>query len=152
MNLDICGTAYLPPLCQCLCVCFQRCMNACVCYLASYSVVHLHGLRLPSNTGLYDRAGPGASGHPSLPRGVLHGGSRPASPPTQRSDLTEVAVEILVVVGPPKVQDGRGRARARTRAGALAMYRGPLCARVGHGRARLSYTAVCLAGNLLTQL
>lgn len=69
---------------DCLFVIFVKlCMNACVCYLTSYSVVQLRGLRLPSNTGLYDRARPGASSHPSLPRRVSHGGSRPASPPAQ---------------------------------------------------------------------
>lgn len=48
--------------------------------LTSYSVMQFRGLRLPSNTGFYDRARPGAGSHPSLPQRVLHCGSRPASP------------------------------------------------------------------------
>lgn len=80
------------------------CMNACVCYLTSYSVVQLRGLRLPSNTGLYDRERPGTSSHPSLPWRELHGGSRPASPPAQRADLTVMAVEFSVWDGPPLLQ------------------------------------------------
>lgn len=62
---------------------FTEVTNAYICCLASYSVVQLRGLRLPSNTGLYDRAWPGASSHPPLPRRLLHGWSRPASPPAQ---------------------------------------------------------------------
>lgn len=118
--------------------------------LTSYSVMQFRGLRLPSNTGFYDRARPGAGSHPSLPQRVLHCGSRSASPSGKWADLTVMAVEISVRVGSPKVQDSW--CRARTRAQALLRYRGLLCARVGQGRARLSYTAACLAGNLLTQL
>lgn len=61
--------AYLSFLCQCL-LSVKLCMNARVCHLTSYSVVQLRGSQLPSNTGLYDRARPGASSHPSLPRRV----------------------------------------------------------------------------------
>lgn len=144
-------------LCDCLfvllCLCLllgKLCIKACVCHLTSYSVVQLRGLRLPSNTGLYDRARPGACSCPSLPWRVMHGRSRPASPSAQWANLTIMVVEISVGVGPPRFQYSWGR--ARTRAPGLVRYRGLLCARVGHGWARLSYTAACLAGNLLTQL
>lgn len=112
--------------------------------------MYLHGLRLPSNTGLYDRAGPGASSRPSLPQRMLHDGSGPVPPSAQRAHLAVVAVDVMICAGPPVVQDGRGR--ARTEAVGPVVNRGPLCARVGHGCAGLSYTAAGLAGNLLTQL
>lgn len=54
---------------------------ACVCHMVPYCVVQLRGLCLPSNTGLYDRARPGAGSRPSLPWRVLHGGSG-LSPPS----------------------------------------------------------------------
>lgn len=149
LYLDIYGAAYLSFLHQCL-LPVKLCINARVCHMTSYSVVQLRGLCLPSNTGLYDRARPGAGSLPSLPRRKLHGGSRPASPPAKWANLTIMAVELSVGVGPPQVQYSWGR--ARTRPQGLVRYRGLLCARVGHGWARLSYTAACLAGNLLTQL
>lgn len=80
------------------------CINGCVCRLTSYSVVQLRGLCLPSNTGLYDRARPGAASHSSLPRRMVHGESGPAPPPAQRANLAVVVVEIPVGVGPPLVQ------------------------------------------------
>jgi len=125
-------------------------MNACVIYSSSYSVAQLRWLRLSSDTALYDREWPGAGSHPSLPRRVLHGGGRPASEPGQWADLTIMGVELSIWNGPPQVQYSWGR--ARTGAQPLAGYRGLLCARVGHARTRLSHTAACLAGNLLTQL
>lgn len=76
---DIYGTACLSFLCHCL-LSVKLCINACICHLTSYSVVQLHGLRLPSITGLYDRARPGTGNHPSWPQRVLHGRKRPASP------------------------------------------------------------------------
>lgn len=79
MLWDIYGTACLSFLCHCL-LSVKLCINACICHLTSYSVVQLHGLRLPSITGLYDRARPGTGNHPSWPQQVLHGGKRPASP------------------------------------------------------------------------
>lgn len=119
-------------------------------YLSSYSVVQLRGLHLPSNTGLYDGARPGASSRPPRPRREVHAGSRPASLPAERANLTIVAVEVSVqVVEPPQVQYSRDRTRTRTRARGLVGYRGLLCAGAGGG---LPHTAACLAGNLLTQL
>lgn len=117
-----------------------------VCHLTSYSVVQLHGLCLPSNTGLYDRAGSGLGGLPSPSQGVR----RPASPAAQRANLTIMAVELPVEGRPPQVQYSWGRARAKARG--LVRYRGLLCISVGNGWACVWYTAAWLPGNLLTQL
>ena len=117
-----------------------------VCHWTSYSVVQLHGLCLPSNTGLYDRAGSGLGGLPSLSQGVR----RPASPSAQRANLIIMAEELSVEGRPPRVECSWGRARAMARA--LVRYRGLLCISVGKGRARVRYTAAWLPGNLLTQL
>lgn len=121
-----------------------------VCHLTAYSVVQLHGLCLPSNTGLYDRAGSGLGGLPSLSQGVWRRVRRPASPSAQRANLTIMAVELSVEGRPPQVQYSWGRARAKARG--LVRYRGLLCISVGNGWARMWYTAAWLPGNLLTQL
>lgn len=113
--------------------------------VASYCVVQLRGLRLLSHTRLNDGARPGAAGRPPRPRQELHGGRRPPPSSAQRAHLAIVAVEIPLEGGPPQVQHHRGWPRAKA-------HRGLLCARVGHGWARLSHAAACLAGNLLTQL
>lgn len=125
-------------------------VKACVIFY-SYSVVKLRGLRLSSNTALYDGARPGACSHPSLPRRVQHdGGRRPAPQPRQRTDLAVMRVELLIWNGPPQVQDSWGW--ARTGEQASARNRGPLCARQRQGWIWLSHTAACLVGNLLAQL
>lgn len=110
----------------------------------------LRRLGLSSNTALYDRTRPGARSRPSLPWGVQHGGSGPASQPGQGAHLAIMCVDLAFRVGPPQVQHRRGR--TGTVEQPPVRHRGLLCARLGRGWSGLPHTAACLAGNLLTQL